>query len=130
MSTFLINYKFSLLTAFIVLTLSFISSSEIPSNKLWDFKGLDKIAHLGMYSALTFVLFFERNKNQQTINKKPFNRKNVFPILFIIAAGAIIELVQPVWANRSRELMDFLANTTGVFAGFYFYVWLRHQLKR
>lgn len=130
MSTFISQYKFSLLMTFIVLTLSLMSSSEVPSTKLWDFKGIDKLVHLGMYSALSFVLFFEKSKTQATTSKQPFSRPNVWLIILLIAAGGMIELIQPALANRSRELMDFLANTLGVFLGFYLQTWFKQLLKR
>ncbi len=130
MLTFISRYKFSLLTAIIVLSLSLMSSSEMPSTKLWDFKGIDKLVHLAMYSALSFVLFFERNRAQPITNKQPFNRNNVLPIVLLITAGGIIELIQPALATRSRELMDFFANTIGVFMGFYLQLLFKQLLKR
>lgn len=124
------KYKFTLLTAAIVISLSLMSSSKVPSTNLWNFKGIDKLVHLAMYSGLAFVLFAEKNRHHTTVNREPFNLANIFPILALVVTGGIIELVQPALANRSREVMDFVANTTGVFLGFYLHIWMRLLLKR
>ncbi len=124
------KYKFTLLTATIVISLSLMGSSKVPSTNLWNFKGIDKLVHLAMYSGLSFVLFSEKNRYKTTINPRPFNLANIFPIMAMVVTGGIIELVQPVFASRSREIMDFVANTTGVFLGFYLHIWMRQLLKR
>jgi VanZ family protein len=122
----LINqYKLTIFTSSVVVTLSLMSSSELPSTNLWDFKGLDKLVHIAMYSMLSFFLFFEKNRHKININRQPFSSSNIYPIAILIIAGGIIEFIQPIIANRSRELMDFFANSSGVFIGFYLHVWLR-----
>ena len=126
----LYQYKFTIITAIIIVSLSLMSSSEVPSTKLWNFKGIDKLVHLAMYSALSFVLFFEKNRYKIKSNRQPFNAINIYPIVVMIVAGGIIELIQPALANRSREIMDFVANSAGVFLGFYLHVWFKHLLQR
>jgi VanZ family protein len=124
------KYKFTLLTAAIVISVSLMGSSKVPSTNLWNFKGIDKLVHLAMYSGLSFVFFVEKTRYHTTLSKQPFNLTNIFPILALMVTGGIIELVQPALANRSREIMDFVANTTGVFIGFYLHIWMRQLLKR
>lgn len=130
MLAFLYKYKFTVLTAAIVVTLSLMSSSQVPSTNLWNFKGIDKLVHLAMYSALSFVLFSEKNRHNTSINRQAFNRANIYQIIALVVTGGIIELIQPALANRSREIMDFVANTTGVFFGFYLHIWMKQLLKR
>ncbi len=124
------QYKFTIITAIIVISLSLMSSTEVPSTKLWNFKGIDKLVHLAMYSALSFVLFYEKNRYQKNVDARPLNSTNIYRIGVLIVVGGIIELIQPALANRSREIMDFIANSTGVFLGFYLHLWFRQLLQR
>lgn len=130
MLAFLNKYKFTVLTAAIVVSLSLMSSSQVPSTDLWNFKGIDKLVHLAMYSALSFVLFTEKNWHNTRINTQPFNEASIYQIVALVVTGGVIELIQPALANRSREIMDFVANTAGVFLGFYLHIWFKQLLKR
>jgi len=123
------KYKFTLITTVIILILSLMSSSEVPSTKLWDFKGIDKWVHLTMYLGLSSIYFTEKNWKKQKKSKEIITSYNIFPIFILIIMGGIIELIQPILANRSCELMDFIANTTGILLGFKIHPWLNIFLK-
>lgn len=127
----LINkYKLTIITAAVVVSISLMSSSKVPSTDLWNYKGIDKLVHLAMYAALSFVLFSEKHRNNFQFKRQPLNNTNIYFIIALVVTGGVIEIIQPILANRSREIMDFAANTTGVFLGFYVHVWFKQLLKR
>ncbi|TCO10956.1 VanZ family protein [Natronoflexus pectinivorans] len=115
------QFKLTILVCAVVVFLSLLPSSEVPNHNIWNFQGSDKIVHFLMYFAISFTLFFEkylRNKLHQFSIK---NRVNLIPIIGLIVASGIIELIQPPISNRSCELFDFIANVLGVVAGFYLF---------
>lgn len=108
----LINYKLTLITVGIIFFLSLSTSENI--NKPWflDFKYADKLAHMGMYGFLTLVYLMERTaflRSSQATRKIRW-----FYVWWIVLIGAVIELIQPVFAGREKDLWDFVANTTGI----------------
>jgi VanZ family protein len=105
------RYPFSLAVVLIVTYLSFFKS---PSIDIPLPEGVDKVAHFCMYAGLSGMLWFEflRNHRKGGLNvKRAITGAVVCPILF----GGLIELGQAcLTQHRGGDLLDFLANTTGV----------------
>jgi len=108
----LINYKFTIITLGIIFFLSLSSSESINKSWLLDFKYADKLAHMGMYGFLTLVYLMERTaflRSSQATRKIRW-----FYVWWIVLIGAFIEVIQPAFAGREKDLWDFMANTTGI----------------
>jgi hypothetical protein len=126
---FFIRYRLTIFIGLVILVLSLMSSSDVPSANIWDFYGADKIVHFTMYFAFTFILLYEKHKRIES-DKCMTIKASAFLIIAIIASSGIIELIQPALANRSCEFFDFVANSAGVISGFYAFYWLLNYLKR
>lgn len=111
-----VNYKFTILTLGIILFLSLKGSESI--NKPWflQFKESDKVLHFLMYGFLTMVYLAERTFFLKAKTKT--NPVRWYYILWIVIIGAAIEIVQPIMAERAKDIWDFAANTAGIFIAY------------
>lgn len=91
----------------VVLFLSFATFESNEFNKLSVIPNIDKIAHFFMYFFLTaFGVGY--------IFISDFKERYIwFYVLAVIAVSGVVELLQP-YMNRSCDLFDFVANSTGV----------------
>lgn len=123
------NYWKSIAIAIIILYLSFAPPSTFKIIPTFEIVNLDKIVHLMMYAALTFVLmhdFIRHNKNN--IKFRSFVYLCViFPILF----GGIIEIMQTTFfAPRTGSWFDMMFNISGVFFGWLLiYLFKKKRIK-
>ena len=124
------QYKFSIILCIAVLFLSLMNSSDVPGTNLWNFEGLDKIVHILMYLSLTSTVFLEKNKTSQGVSKNILSKNNLIPLILLVLMGGTIELIQPIVANRSCEITDFLANISGIILGFFLHFSILNILKR
>lgn len=100
---------------------------EMPT---FVFKDFDKIVHFLMFYGLSVIFFIEKYNlfsNKETILKFAVNHKY---ILIFILTGFLIEVFQPILSNRTRSLFDFLADTSGSYAGYFVSVFLKKFLTR
>lgn len=120
MLKYLIQYKFSILLAGIIVLLSLIPSSSMPDSRLFSIGFLDKLVHMGMYGSLGLVALFERRcKNLCLLNEFLF----LFA-LFILSL--LMEVLQAtVVATRSAEWLDLVANALGLLAAWLAYSFFR-----
>lgn len=114
------NNLLGLLWALVISVLSFLPPSSFPETKL---VGLDKLVHICMYGALTFLLIIGFKK--QFSFKRLKNNAIALAAAFSVVYGALIEMLQGmIVVNRSMELADIVANAIGCLIGmliFFFY---------
>ena len=92
-----------------------VNSNEIPRIEI---PNIDKLVHVVFHSALTFFwfLFFSKQFKSNAIFKPLF-----FSVLFSFVFGITIEILQQlVTVNRSADVLDVLANTTGAMLAVFF----------
>ncbi len=104
-------YKFTLFTILVILVLSLMNTEDIKTPSLFSFRGSDKVIHMLMYAGLTLVYLTERS--HLFSKSRSYKPVKLYSVLWIIALGGFIELIQPVLAGREKDWMDFLANCTG-----------------
>ena len=106
----------SLITALVILFLSFANADSLNRvNVIW-FKHLDKVVHMSMYFGLMLALLFE-NRSALKINKNLFLLA-IIPFLY----GSLIELLQSwLTATRKGDFIDALFNLVGIFLAMF--VW-------
>jgi VanZ family protein len=123
----IVNYKFTLVTLLTVLFLSLSSGENI--NKPWflKFENSDKLIHFSMYGFLTLIYLMERTHFLRIKTKTRQTRW--YFILWIFVTGGIIELLQPLMANRQKDLWDFLANTSGIISAYLMFLLIRRIMK-
>lgn len=97
-----------------------LSALRVPNITAVNTTHLDKVAHWGMYGIFTFILLFLPHLNQKT-NFARYTIAAVSAILY----GILMEILQNYFFSaRSFDILDILANITGVFSAaicFYFF---------
>jgi VanZ family protein len=91
----------------------------MPITKVWDFFSFDKIAHFIVFAVQCFLLILGFSKQYTFL----FIRYKAVPLSIGIsfALGLLIELGQTFIPERGLELSDILANTLGVFVGWFLF---------
>lgn len=108
-------------TIFILSTRGKVSMS-LP----FDFVGPDKIAHLGSYALLCWLILWAIRIQQRLAPPYPYS----WVIMGCILYGLGLEVVQKTWfPDRYFEWGDFLANSIGVFAGWLFFHYFYPKAK-
>lgn len=116
MLSYVFRYKFTILLAILIVLLSLVPSSSIPSSRLFNIPYLDKLVHISMYASIGFVALMESRcyKNCLVFH--------VLMVLVIFIMSAIIEVLQAtVVATRAAEWYDLFANFSGLVAGYVAY---------
>lgn len=105
----------SLVWAVILLILSGLPKSSLPSISFDSFFELDKIAHFLMYGIFAFLLFRDFGRSH-FLSK--VNNQFIFSVLGASFFGFCMELMQfSVFSGRYFEIMDLIANIIGAFVG-------------
>ena len=116
MLSYAFRYKFTILLAFLIVLLSLVPSSSIPSSRIFNIPYLDKLVHFSMYASIGFVALMESRcvKNCHLFH--------LILVLLIFVMSAIIEVLQAtVVATRAAEWYDLFANFSGLLAGYVAY---------
>lgn len=114
MNNFFKSFIFSALWMIIIIILSLMPVSNMNMPNIIRIPHLDKLAHIFMYFVFTLLLIF----GFRTYSRGEF-KKIYYLISFILAIvlGGLTEIAQGIYFSsfsRQKDLMDFLANTTGV----------------
>ena len=113
MLSYVFRYKFTILLAIVIVLLSLVPSSSMPSSRLFNIPYLDKLVHFSMYASIGFVALMECKCRDKCY--KP----HFLLILFLFLMSAIIEVLQAtVIATRAAEWFDLFANFSGLMAGY------------
>ncbi len=104
----------AILWAGMIIVLSLLSPTRMPSVDIWSF---DKLAHIGVYFIFSLLLLYGMHAGSASYDKK----KQYFSVLTLLIAsvlGISMEVLQYVGqAGRTFEMLDILANIIGNFAG-------------
>jgi VanZ family protein len=113
MLSYVFRYKFTLILAFLIVLLSLVPSSSMPSSRIFNIPYLDKLVHLSMYAAIGFVALMECRCRQKCA------LPHMILVLLLFTMSAIIEVLQAtVVATRAAEWYDLLANFSGLTGGY------------
>ena len=109
------SYLLAVVWALIILVLSILPSSSLPSLSWSDFLGADKLAHLGVYMILCFLVVWAF-----TNSKYPAKYKN--GIILSSTYGVLMEVLQfLIYTGRNFEVLDIIANIIGSILGAVFF---------
>lgn len=102
-------FWFSVIWAAVIFILSVIPVVDLPSLKLWE---PDKLAHAIVYAVLTTgvakTLFISGFTSKKSVVRSS---------MYCISYSFIIECIQRLLPSRTFDLLDLLANCTGVLLG-------------
>lgn len=90
-----------------ILVASFMPSQHL-SPQLMLFPHQDKVIHFVMYFGLAFLFLYDTRKSKTLTN--------VFIIVSVVCVACLsglIEYLQPILSNRSKDGFDLFANATG-----------------
>ena len=110
----------------VILTLSLIPSRNLQKVVFWDFVGIDKIGHFGVYAILVFLLV--RGFAKQYYDGKFRLNIAIIGVIIGLVYGGILEYLQwYVAPSRSGEVADFVANVLGCILGSAFFYWVSRK---
>jgi VanZ family protein len=116
------------LWAVVILILCALPGTYVPRLSFLDWLRPDKVIHLIMFGALSFLLMkgFVQQKNIITLNVHP----KLFAVIFTIIYGIMIELLQEyIFIWRSGEIFDAIADALGAIIGLGFYnYWIKRKI--
>lgn len=122
---FIVKHKNSLMWALVILILSGMPSSGLPTIKI---PGIDKMVHFGLFAVFALLLVSEMNyrKNQFTVK----NRHKWVGFFIASVYGGLIELTQLyLFASRGAEWADFFADILGAAVAVLAYPSINKALK-
>ena len=89
-----------------------MSGKETNDIPFMNIPHMDKVAHFGMYFVLTFLLLFDFSRFKAKNN--PWSKIIIISLLMAILFGGSMELLQEIPSlQRSADIKDFIANSTG-----------------
>lgn len=107
------HYPFSIAIIFTVTYLSFFHPPVIA--QIPRFPGMDKLVHFCMYAGLSGIIwleFFINHKRKALDIRYAITGAVAAPVVF----GGAIELLQEyITDHRQGDILDFMANSSGVF---------------
>lgn len=113
MLRYVIQYKFSILLAFVIVLLSLVPASKFPFTSIFVIPHIDKFIHISMYASLGFVALMEGRCTSRCLGLY------MFILLGILLISVLIEVLQAtVIYSRGAEWYDVLANFLGLVAGY------------
>ncbi len=112
------SYIKALFWAILIFIGSSLSGDTLSEVKLINIPGLDKVVHFTWY----FVLFLFLAAAIYKQKKKVDIRYYILLLIVCVAYGGLLELLQgSVFAKRSEDIFDFIANSFGaIIASFLF----------
>ena len=100
----------------------------IPKISWLELLSFDKFVHAGIFFTEQILLIFALIH----LPANNFFRKNYkgLSALFCIAYGGSLEIMQyTIFSERSGDILDFIANSTGVITGLFVYKPLANKIK-
>ena len=111
------RYYLTSLWFFIMCYLLFSPSNGLPKGGVINIPHFDKIVHIGMFSILSVIVFYEAFKNSVPTRRVII----VFTLTAILFAG-LSEIIQHNYIEgRNGSWFDLLADLTGLFLGYGLY---------
>jgi VanZ family protein len=116
------------LWAAVILMLCALPGSSFPRLSFLDWLRPDKVVHLIMFGALSFLLI--RGFLQQNTFHALSLHPKLYAVSYSIIYGIMIELLQEyIFIWRSGEVFDALADALGAFIGLWAYnYWIKRKV--
>lgn len=108
------SYWAALLWAAFILLLCGLPGYDLPNINFWAIDIEDKLAHVGVFAVLGFLMVYGRVRHHSR-NEKPM--PGIPFLLFLILAvgyGALTEILQGlIFPSRFADFFDFIADAIG-----------------
>ncbi len=113
---------------FVVSILVFLPGSDMPEVRWLNIPHFDKIVHAGLFGGLVFLFCLPFFKSDLSLKKK----RNYFMLIAFLAIvyGILVEFIQKYYIpGRSFDLLDWMADSIGVFITFFVATYWSKKIK-
>ena len=108
---FIKKYPISLAVIILVIYLSFLKPSF--DYEIGKIPHIDKVAHMGMYFAMSGILWIEFLRNHRN-NRMPMHKAWIGAFVCPIVFSGAVEILQGYFTGyRGGDWLDFVANIAG-----------------
>lgn len=123
-------FKTYCLSLVVLLCIVYLSLMKQPSTDgLELFEGADKVVHGLMYFGLSSMIWIEHLRKNRGV--PIFGQIVCGAVVFPILWGGLMEIAQDYFTDdRACELLDFLANSTGVVLASLFFMFVHKTIRR
>lgn len=104
MKSFIIKYKFTIISVILVLIAILMPGDDVPSVGI---PNIDKVVHCGMFGFVTLCFYWDYYMAEK---KMPHL---IWTIVAVIAFGGLTEIMQACTPSRSCDYRDLIADTVG-----------------
>lgn len=106
---------YTLVWALIILILTLSPGNAIPSTGSWNIPNSDKLGHYIIFSVFAYLLYrgFAKQYTFEVLNEYPLLISMIISVCF----GVVIEFIQTTIPGRGFDVLDILANTSGIALG-------------
>jgi len=107
--------RYAIFWAIVILILTLTPGNAMPSTESINIPNSDKIVHFFIFGVFAYLLMRGFTQNSES----EFFQKNSVLISFSIAAffGILTEILQTIIPGRGFDLLDIVANTSGIALG-------------
>ena len=109
---------FTIAWAIVIFLLILMPGRQVP--EMGDLFAFDKIAHLGVFAILSFLMIVGFTKQSQYLRLK--RRATIFSLIISFIYASILELGQAIVPDRYANFYDMAFNTAGVLIGYLLFV--------
>ena len=118
------SYIKALIWAILIFIGSSLTGDSLSEVKLINIPGFDKFVHFTWYFFLYLFLAAGIFKHKGSIGLLTI----LLLVLICISYGGLLEILQgTLFAKRSQDLFDFIANSSGVITGSVTFSWLYNR---
>jgi len=122
------GYWPALAWSLIILLLTGLPGDVFPEIKsFWEWLSPDKVVHLFIFGALSFLILFGHRDKYESGNRK---KLVLTAVVITILYGILTELLQRyVFIGRSGNVFDALADAIGALLGWWLFIPIFKKLK-
>ncbi|WP_425475183.1 VanZ family protein [Pontibacter coccineus] len=109
-----------------IMVLTLLPSSSMPSLSIWEIFSFDSFAHAFMFAVLTYLMVVGLKKQYTYMRVQLFAIRTSFFVSSLF--GIAIEFLQHYFiAGRQGDIVDVLSNTIGCILGILLFKWIYHM---
>ncbi|WP_076671381.1 VanZ family protein [Pontibacter indicus] len=114
---------FTIIWAAVIMVLTLLPSSSMPSLSIWEIFSFDSFAHAFMFAVLTFLMVVGFKKQYTYMRVQLHAIRSAFFVSSMF--GIAIELLQHFFIlGRQGDIVDVLSNTIGCILGVLLFKWI------
>ncbi|WP_255594314.1 VanZ family protein [Pontibacter sp. HSC-14F20] len=114
---------FTIIWAAVIMVLTLLPSSSMPSLSIWEIFSFDSFAHAFMFAVLTYLMVVGLKKQYTYLQLKHYAIRAAFFVSSMF--GIAIELLQHFFVpGRQGDMIDVLSNTIGCILGILLFKWI------